>query len=152
MFTLKDLKKLTVSTPVSCMESIKVNGKMIEVSPFNYIRISISKTNELVVKVGEDCEEIERTILSAIVPSKLTLAFNAYCRLIREQLNKFSLTEDEEGLYKILGLTLNIHNASKEEYALIDFYVQSYDEYIDLDEVLSIILNRIGAPFLSHSE
>lgn len=77
MFTLKDLKKLTVSTPVSCMESIKVNGKMIEVSPFNYIRISVSKTNELVVKVGEDCEEIERTILSAIVPSKLTLAFNA---------------------------------------------------------------------------
>ena len=39
MFTLKDLKKLTVSTPVSCMESIKVNGKMIEVSRY-YVAVA----------------------------------------------------------------------------------------------------------------
>ena len=146
MFTLNDLKDSVFNIPQSYSDKIKVCDNFIETFPFDFVEICISQDTKILLLKIKSAGEMWRVIFSSNVSPELAASFKAYSNFIKNSLNKSSLTEDEMGLYNIFGLNLEINEASFEDpISSIVFYIQHYDEYVDMDEILSIILKRISS-------
>lgn len=154
MFTLNDLKNPTINITQIYSDKIKVYDEIIETFPFNFIAIHLNKiTNKLSLDI-KNSNETWRKILTVDVSPELAESFKAYSNFIKNSLNKNSLTEDEIGLYNVFGLNLELHQiSSSEQIALavfdiehsIFFHIKHYDDYVNIDELLQIILKRISS-------
>ncbi len=110
-------------------------------------------TNKLLLDI-KNSNETWRKILTLDASPELAESFKAYSNFIKNSLNKNSLTEDEIGLYNVFGLNLELHQiSSSEQIALavfdiehsIFFHIKHYDDYVNIDELLQIILKRISS-------
>lgn len=154
MFTLNDLKNPIINIPQIYSDKIKVYDEIIETFPFNFIAIHLNKiTNKLLLDI-KNSNETWRRILTLDASPELVESFKAYSNFIKNSLNKNSLTEDEIGLYSVFGLNLELHQiSSSEQIALavfdiehsIFFRIEHYDDYVNIDELLQIILKRISS-------
>ena len=154
MFTLNDLKNPTINIAQIYSDKIKVYDEIIETFPFNFIAIHLNKiTNKLSLDI-KNSNETWRKILTLDASPELAESFKAYSNFIKNSLNKNSLTEDEIGLYNVFGLNLELHQISPEEkiaLAVFDiehsifFHIEHYDDYVNIDELLQIILKRISS-------
>lgn len=146
MFTLNDLKNPTINIAQIYSDKIKVYDEITEVFPFDLIEIYINQdTNKLFLKIKSE-GEMPRTILVSSVSPELAASFKLYSDFIKRSLNNSSLTEDEMGLYNVFGLSLEIDKASFEnKISSIVFHIEHYDDYVNIDELLQIILKRISS-------
>lgn len=146
MFTINDLKNPTINAYQSYSDKIKIYDEITLTFPISFIEICVNQsTNKLSLKI-KNAGEKWRKILTSDVSPELAASFKAYSNFIKGSLAKDTLTEDEIGLYNIFGLNLEINEASFEDpISSIVFYIQHYDEYVDMDEILSIILKRISS-------
>lgn len=146
MFTLNDLKNPIINAYQTYSDKIKIYDEITLTFPINFIEICINQnTNKLSLKI-KNAGEKWRKILTSDVSPELAASFKAYSNFIKNSLNKNSLTEDEIGLYNVFGLTLEINEASfEDQISSIVFYIEHYDDYVNIDELLQIILKRISS-------
>ena len=141
--SLKKLQNITVTAEQVFLDRVLVNGFIHEVLPTDIVTVQLhSSENEISVGVKASDEKTVRPIMKANLSEKTMLQAKELALELKDEISE-GLSDETLDLYHRSDLTFNpCKVAVNDETINIEFYIDNYDNVIDVDWLLNQFLSK----------